>query len=791
MKLTSIVPVDHLPSGQGGGKARGLAKLKKFGANIPETYVVLYNSPAEIRKFLNSLPANKPYAVRSSADGEDGTDHSYAGQFETYLNVIGKNNLLKAVSTCFDSVNSQSVTSYKKNLQTGDGTGMNVIIQEMTEPVISGVLFTADPVKQRHDLITISVTEGLGEALMSGHKGGENLSFYKHNGQLSENKLIKKEWLDRLIHKALEIEEKYGKPADMEWAIDKDGKLWWLQLRPVTNLDTVHLNELDDAPLYDKPIYTRGNIGEMMPGPVTPLTLSTFARAIEVGLQVFYRKIGALDQYSDKNLFVHSFYNHLFFDMNRLYESTRKVFLSKKENLDFLIVGSIVPGLEVNREVSLSRGVINFIKMMRYINTASKAREKLRNLHDTFRLQCPGDIKGCFRLIDDNLQTLFDAYSLHYVTSSQSGSLFATILNIYSGGKMPQRHHLEQVSGLFNSIPDIESAHVLESIDHLAKLLTEDKNLKTTFLDVSNEDSLSYLTTTGPEKVKTAWHEFINRHGHRCVREAELFEREWAVDPTPVIEGLKTKTRLMREGFNGHVNGYASGPGSLNDNDLKWIGKMIVKSILPKARKAVARREQTKAWSIGIQYQFKKAYRHLARMMVDQKMLENNGQIFFLLHREIGEMLKSGDYEYWKNIAKARQRLYPEMQELSFSDLSFGIPFPEEANAVEPSSELSGIPVSRGIVEGTVRLVNNMNDARLLQKDEIMVARFTDVGWTPFYSVISGLITEIGSPLSHGAVVAREYGLPAVVSMKGAMNNLKTGQRIKLDAVKGEVIVMD
>lgn len=791
MKLTSIVPVDHLPSGKGGGKAQGLSKLKNAGMNIPETYVVLHNAPRDLKKFLNSLSDNKPYAVRSSADAEDGTGHSYAGQFETFLNVKGKGALLKAVNACFGSAFSVTVESYKKNFPTNHGTGMNVIIQEMIEPLISGVLFTADPVKQRHDLITISITKGTGEELMSGHKGGENLSFYKHNGQLPESSLIKKEWLDGLVHKALEIEEKYGKPADIEWAIDKEGKLWWLQLRPVTNLNAVHFNELDDAPLYDKPIYTRGNIGEMMPGPVTPLTLSTFARAIEVGLQVFYRKIGALSQYSDKNLFIHSFYNHLFFDMNRLYESTRKVLLSKKENLDFLIVGSIVPGIKVKREVSLYRGVINFIKMMRYINTAPKARAQLKKLYDSFRLQCPDDIKDCFRLIDDNLQTLFDAYTLHYVTSSQSGSLFASILNIHSGGKMPQRKHLEQVSGLFNSIPDIESAHVLQSIDHLAELLIEDREVKTAFLDVPNKGSLKYLTTTGPEKVKTAWREFINRHGHRCVREAELFEREWAVDPMPVIEGLKTKTRLMTEGFNGHVNGYAVRPVSLNDNDLRWLGKKIVKSLLPKARKAVARREQTKAWSIGIQYQFKKAYRHLAQMMVDEKMLDNNEQIFFLLHREIGEMLQSGKYEYWKDIAKARQRMYPEMQELSFPDLSFGIPFPEEAGVVEASSELSGIPVSRGIVEGTVRLVNKLSEARLLQKDEIMVARFTDVGWTPFYSVISGLITEIGSPLSHGAVVAREYGLPAVVSMKGAMTNLKTGQRIKLDAVKGEVIVLD
>ena len=119
-----------------------------------------------------------------------------------------------------------------------------------------------------------------------------------------------------------------------------------------------------------------------------------------------------------------------------------------------------------------------------------------------------------------------------------------------------------------------------------------------------------------------------------------------------------------------------------------------------------------------------------------------------------------------------------------------GLPVPEEERKLLPKGELTGIPVSRGIVEGKVRLVANLSQARSLKKDEIMVARFTDIGWTPFFNVIAGLVTEIGSPLSHGAVVAREYGLPAIVSMKGAMTTLHTGQMIRLDAIKGEVTIL-
>jgi len=308
---------------------------------------------------------------------------------------------------------------------------MNVIIQEMIRPEVSGVLFTADPVTNRHDRISLSLLQGVGEDLMSGSENGENLSFYKHFKflrDLPECKLISRLKLRELAEQALEIEKKYEQPADLEWAIDKDGTIWWLQLRPVTSLIMVHLNELDSKPNEDDPVYTRGNIGEMMPGPVTPLTLSTFGVALEYGLQVFYKKVGAIPGFSKKNIFVRSFYNHLFFDLRGLYNVAKKVKLSSKENVDLAIVGEIVPGIE-------------------------------------------------FR-----------------------------------------------------------------------------------FLEAPVDDALYFLKNIKNPRVKAAWSEFMKRHGHRCVREAELREKEWALDPTSVVEGLKAKTLLLFNGMVKKLSGYAMEP---------------------------------------------------------------------------------------------------------------------------------------------------------------------------------------------------------------------------------------
>jgi len=216
-----------------------------------------------------------------------------------------------------------------------------------------------------------------------------------------------------------------------------------------------------------------------------------------------------------------------------------------------------------------------------------------------------------------------------------------------------------------------------------------------------------------------------------------------------------------------------------------------VKYFLPRARAAVARREQTKALAIAVQHRFKTAYRHLAQQLVKTGLLNDPDQIFFLTHQELGSLVRGEDQKKWLYIAEERRKLYPEMMQLSFPDLSFGIPVPEEPSLAGEKGKLTGIPVSRGIAEGKVRLVRSMEEARKLQEGEIMVSRYTDIGWTPFYSIINGLVTEIGSPLSHGAVVAREYNLPAVVSVKGAMNQLRDGQHIRLDAFTGKVEILN
>ena len=602
---------------------------------------------------------------------------------------------------------------------------------------------------------------------------------------------MKKELFDNLINGALVIEKEFGKPADLEWAIDKNGRLYWLQVRPITGLIKAHLNELDDTPVYERPIYTRGNIGEMMPGPVTPLTLSTFAKSIDFGLQEFYYKIGAIPKIYDNPIFIHSFYNHLFFDVNSLYRFVPKVLLSKKESIDYSVVSVEVPNVTIPPKIGFIPRLINFLRMLKYLSGGEKAEVKLRTIYKEFRIDCIDDISDCYDMITNNLPMLDKAWSLHYVSSSQSGSKYSMILNIYSKNKAPQREHLEKVAKYFSDIPDIESAQVLKAMDDMAVILMDVNGVEEKFLDKDISISLEYLKREAPEELKIAWGEFIERHGHRGVREGELYETEWAKDSASIIEGIKSKVRLHKENGDYKLPEKRIADIEVTDEELTFFQKKILKKMIPNARKAVARREQTKAQAIGVQYRFKQAYRHLAGLLVKAGLLDDDEQIFFLKHDEIGEMISSDSPDSWRELCSQRKGLYDDMKKLTFPVLSFGLPVPEEPAIQSINGNLAGIPVSHGFVEANARLVTSPKQAALLKPGEIMVVQFTDIGWTPFYSVAGGLITEIGSPLSHGAVVAREYGLPTVVGVKGAMSAIEDGQKIRLDAVVGSIEVLN
>ena len=337
------------------------------------------------------------------------------------------------------------------------------------------------------------------------------------------------------------------------------------------------------------------------------------------------------------------------------------------------------------------------------------------------------------------------------------------------------------LSHLLSNIPNIESADILSRLQEMAALI---KKRHPEAVRFTAEELLEYIKNDAEAHAK--YQDFLSRHGHRCIKEAEMRSKPWRDDEIPLMNYLQS---------------IINSPMNLVQSDEKidlrkafaFIRNPLLKraSILfaQKARQAVVDREYTKSRLIQIIDLFKQQYARLAQQLVAAGLLADTDLIYFLTHPEIGKLI-DGDSTL-PAVAERRRKAYAIQENLSFDDIYIGKPTADVFTVEENDGVMKGVPVSNGECEGIVRVIYSVDDANKLKKGEIMVARFTDIGWTPYYSIVSGMITEIGSSLSHGAVVAREYGLPAIVNMKGATKLLKNGDRIRMDAGKGTVVIAE
>lgn len=787
--MVQIQSIENITNESAGGKAFGLKQLHKLGLKVPDSVVLIRPKAGQItdeivRRVIEKL-GEGPKAVRSSAGSEDGVHASFAGQFETFLNLTTVADIKKAVIDCIEAANASRVRSYSGNLAQDADLRISVIIQNMVKARVSGVVFTANPVTNRRDKVLVNAVSGTGDELVSGMKDAHSYEVYPSQSnvavEISKNGHLLDEIHLREIVGGSKIAEKHMRmPVDLEWAIDTEGSLSWLQLRPVTTLDDVHFNELDSEKGPSDGVWTLGNIGEMMPGVATPLTWSVSAWAIDYGMVMLADRAGVF-RIKDRTepRYIQMFYNRLFINMSNMMDYPKKVWLNTATDVMFALSGKVFSGFEIKPEAILPVRIINFFRQMINTMRGQHYLNLLKKLEAGFQIQPEGTPEELYARLSHARLQLGLGFGYHLGTSAQSGTLYSTFMRIMTGDKRKpdaSDHHIATM--LLLDIPEIESADAIKSLERFALLIRSDKQFATRFISCSPDQALELLLKQSPANIREAFSSFLKRHGHRCVRESELREKPWEDHPQQLIQSLQTRVKSSES-----QRHPATSQHEINSllRALPPISRLILRSLMPMARKAVARREITKGLSIKMVHTLRKGYRELASRMVDANMLDDPDLIYFLTHDEIGQFLMNGRQE-WVGKAIRRRELLPLLDKLTFDEISFGIPEPLEDDDKPQLHEgqLQGIPVSSGIVEGRVHLIHDLESAEKLREGEIMVAAFTDIGWTPYFSIIAGLITEIGSPLSHGAVVAREYGIPAVVGVKGARRVLKDGDLVRL-----------
>jgi phosphohistidine swiveling domain-containing protein len=387
--------------------------------------------------------------------------------------------------------------------------------------------------------------------------------------------------------------------------------------------------------------------------------------------------------------------------------------------------------------------------------------------------------------ITDRLWMMNEAFWLHYITSAHSGSMSSALFLILMADGLDADTAKAKIAGVLEDIGGIESVDILRSLRRAARALLAEKP---DIAALSPHELAEYLKTCGPES-RQAMDDFLKRHGHRAIREAELRSKSWHADEESLCHYLKTviatgaEETVKTRAADSNIEALLAGKKGM----LRWV----TKSIIAQARKGVINREYTKSQSIRVVDQFKEAYRKLAELMVREGMLADEDLIFFLKHEEIVRLADGSEPGLVKR-AMARRRLLEQQKTFRFDEVCVGRPSPKPAvlRSDQGAKVLAGTALSRGMATGRARVVRSVDEANSLEPGEIMVAAFTDIGWSPYYCMLGALVTEMGSALSHGAVVAREYALPLVSGVAYATEVIRTGDIISVDGTTGTVSIV-
>lgn len=796
--MPHIIPLQNITNEAVGGKAEGLARLIHLGLHVPAGFVIQHavpgNMPADLLAQYQSIGGGK-VAVRSSAIGEDSVDASFAGQYETILDVEGEAALVAAIEQCLHSIQNVSAMAYqsKKSSDAHEEfpiVQMCVVVQKMVPAAVAGVLFTADPVSNSRQHIVIDAVSGLGEKLVSGEATPDHYVLDR-NGKIIEQDLLgstallSAQQLQTLLQEALNAEAKIGFPLDMEWAINQEGVLCWLQARPITTLGA-DLNELDTPLLDEKHIYTRCNVSEALPGALCPLTHSVTGRGLEVGMQRLFIDFGIL-QKEDSHWYVMSnFYGHMFMNLSTMSWTALKAFGTNADDLAMAVCGRLIPELnEGFVKPSLLQRIPVLIKYFKTLFSAGKHRIALQKQAESVALSHQRSALAQWKMIDGFMGEMQGAHHSHLVSSTVAGMMMPLLLGILAKGKTVTDEHHTVVAALLAGAEDVESADIAKGADRIQKLLLQQPHVRERFIEVSSADALNYLRSADSGAAGKEFSRYITRHGHRSISEMDLRVKEWACDPQPLIETLQVSVRglLGQPVKKSHTATQSASTGNI----LYQQQNAVIRYLVRIARGGVVGREFSKSRLIAIKRMFKQAYRELAQMMVVEKFLPDVDAVYFLTHEELGECLNSPASSQWGERALLRREAMKEQQALQFPDVFVGKPSPLQPDLSQlPADKIvRGKTVSRGCVTGIAKVARVVSEANKLEAGDILIAPITDIAWTPYFSLIGGLATDIGSAVSHGAVVAREYGLPAIVKTDIGTQVFQDGDVVVLDANHG------
>ena len=800
-----------------------------------------------LRRHLNELFGKEgwkrtKFAIRSSSLSEDASETSAAGQLGTFLCICGLENIFTAVKYCWASSLSYQVVEYRRQNGQSLIEGMGVIVQEMVEADISGVMFTADPLTGDESNMVINANFGLGESVVSGSVNPDTVIVNRgYDDKLRVNKILIGSKETRLIadeHKrtinisntdstrnrvcldeddifrvseqGVELERILYMSLDIEWAIAK-GTLYILQTRPITGLDRETdeelIHEFDSPVVSERELVTTCNIQEVLPGAVTTLSRDLLISAVDRAINyVSFSRLGIEHPCHALNSTL-TFSGLSFLNITAIAASSLSGIGGDgaKSDLEIFFLGHTVEDHNINavhdylgRKYSFLQKLIRVFREFVVLNKRDSSlfehhKRKIKTFDIGEHFETAQALYNC---IDENLIFYYEVWRSYIFKASESTRWAGVIMAILKGdAKELSLENLADLALILSDCKDVISAEVPSIISSLAEQIAT-SNIRDQFLDTPAEDCDSMLRNTSNGAIKTEYIQLMECHGHRCIREAELLEKSWAQDPRQLMESIKLivkqRTFQKREKKDRSIDDIIDG---LQTN-LSRFQKMLFRRFLVKnAMYGVAARELGKSYMMKANDIFKKAYWKLAGIMVSESRLPEPELLFFLTHREIGKLIRNRSTKL-VHLAKRRKKILPEMNKIKYPRVNFGVPkqIKQDSQTGERQTRtqftLLGTPVCRGKVEGRACVVKSVQEANQILEGDVLICEFTDVGWSPYFPLLSGLVTEMGGLIAHGAVIAREYGIPCIVGTEGATDLIHTGDKVVLDATAGTISIM-
>ena len=468
-----------------------------------------------------------------------------------------------------------------------------------------------------------------------------------------------------MLASALSAEAAEGCPLDLEWAVDAQDEIHWLQARPITHLPP-DPNELD-TPITDPThIYTRCNVGEMFPGACTPLSYSFTARSIDVGMQMMHVQVGIQDAVLPSMRFLIMNSGHLFLNLSTMSETATHALGSSADQMALSVCGRPITEFTIRgsaRPPRLRR-IANGLRYLGYLFSRPRARREMRRLVSEPRFGESDTAAAAWQEIDRRFQTIYDAMHYHLISSASSGVLTPTLLGVIAGGSDATEADHATVAALLAGAEDVESADIIAGAERIQEQIAAHPDADASFTHAEPQAALDWIRSSEAGEAHNEFARYLQRHGHRAIKELELRQPEWREHPLPLIRSLQVPLRQREPGSTALER-----PGRAPTPNVGRPTALLARM----ARQAVRSREETKSGLVAVTTRFKEAYRSLAELLVKEGLLPDHDAIYFLTHEELGRLVRNAEAGLAAT-ALARREAFAQQETYEFPDVFQGEP---------------------------------------------------------------------------------------------------------------------